>query len=136
VVLSCLRQDFQVNTLTYELTTLESAARCYAATMELGRLCEPRLGLEWLDVRHETLATDFEAETKRICAFLGLSWSDKLSDFAETARGRAVRTPSAVKVREGLTTSGIGRWRDYRKELTPILPELAPWVERFGYPAE
>ena len=28
------------------------------------------------------------------------------------------------------------QWRAYREQLQPVLPTLAPWVERFGYPAE
>ena len=45
---------------------------------------------------------------------------------------RGVRTASATQVRQGLYDGG-GRWRRYREQLAPILPILAPWVERFGF---
>jgi hypothetical protein len=45
-------------------------------------------------------------------------------------------TASAAQVRRGLSRDGVGYWRRYREYLRPVLPVLAPWVERFGYPAE
>jgi hypothetical protein len=39
-------------------------------------------------------------------------------------------------VREGLNVRGLGRWRAYARQLGPVMATLAPWVERFGYPAE
>jgi hypothetical protein len=59
-----------------------------------------------------------------------------MTDVAATASGRAVRTPSADQVREGLNRRGLGRWRFYAGDLAPVLPTLAPWAQRFGYPAE
>jgi hypothetical protein len=35
---------------------------------------------------------------------------------------------------EPLYSRSIGRWRRYEEELKPVLPMLAPWAERFGYP--
>jgi hypothetical protein len=43
-----------------------------------------------------------------------------------------VRTASATQVRRGLYDGG-GRWRRYESRLAPVLPTLAPWVERFGF---
>ena len=59
-----------------------------------------------------------------------------MADVAATARRRSVRTPSAPQVRAGLNRKGLGRWRAYDERLAPVLPMLAPWVERFGYEAE
>jgi len=56
-----------------------------------------------------------------------------MADFADTARSRPIRTPSARQVTRGLNTSGVGRWRPYAEQLAPILPVLQPWVEAFGY---
>jgi hypothetical protein len=33
----------------------------------------------------------------------------------------------------GLNREGAGQWRRFQVQLAPILPILAPWVERFGY---
>ena len=136
VVLSCLRRGFQINALTYEFTTLDGAAACYDAFMRLGATGRERLGLSWFEFRHEALIADFEARMRDLCQFLGLDWSAAIADFAMTAQGRRVRTPSAPQVRAGLTGAGLGRWRGYAEELAPVLTTLAPWVERFGYPRD
>jgi tetratricopeptide (TPR) repeat protein len=133
VALSCLRQNFQLNALTYEFTALEDAAACYDAFMRLAEASRAHLDLAWRDVRHEDLIADFEGRMRDVCVFVGLDWSPAMTEFAETAKARSVRTPSASQVRAGLTDTGVGRWRDYARHLTPVLPALAPWVERFGY---
>ena len=56
-----------------------------------------------------------------------------MRDFAAEVRGRDVLTPSASQLSRGLNAEGIGRWRDYAEQLEPVMPLLAPWVERSGY---
>ncbi|HWE45937.1 MAG TPA: sulfotransferase [Caulobacteraceae bacterium] len=133
VVLSCLRHSFQMNALTYEFTTLEGTADCYDAFMRVGDAARRRLGLDWFDLKHEDLVADFEGRLRALCDFLALDWHAALTEVAATAQSRAVRTPSGPQVRAGLTDTGVGRWRDYEKEMRPVLDKLAPWVERFGY---
>jgi len=57
-----------------------------------------------------------------------------MRDFDRSTRERVVRSPSAHQVRLGLYSQAIGQWRRYEKELSPIIPFLQPWIERFGYP--
>ncbi|HEX4739476.1 MAG TPA: sulfotransferase [Allosphingosinicella sp.] len=135
VVLSCFRQAFQMNAMTYAFTDLEETAACYDACMRLAEAARARLKLGWADVRHETLVEDFDGELGRILDFLGLEPSAGMADFAQAAGARTIRTPSAPQVRAGLNRRGLGRWRDYRDALAPVLPILAPWVERFDYAA-
>jgi tetratricopeptide (TPR) repeat protein len=136
VVLSCLRQDFQMNAMTYAFTDLGEAAACYDACMDLVGKCREKLVLDVLDVGHEALIGDFGRGLSAICGFLGLEMTPAMLDVAATARARVVRTPSAAQVRAGLNTRGVGRWRAYADQLAPVLPVLAPWVQRFGYGAE
>ena len=133
VTLSCLRNNFQLNAMTYAFTDLQDAAACYAACMTLAQIYRAVLPPAWLEVRHETLIGDFEPGLAAICAFLGLEPEPAMADVAGTARGRSVRTPSATQVRAGLNQKGLGRWRAYERELAPALPVLDPWVGRFGY---
>jgi Flp pilus assembly protein TadD len=133
VVLSCFRRRFLMNRYTYELLTPEGAAGLYSAAMRLAhRTCE-LASPDILTVAHEDLVDDFEAEMVRICAFLGLGWSDSLATFAERVRSGGVATPSASQLAQGLNSKGVGRWRRYARELAPLAPLLDPWVERFGY---
>jgi tetratricopeptide (TPR) repeat protein len=133
VVLSCFRQAFQMNAMTYAFTDLSETAACYDACMRLAEQARARLKLAWADVRHEALVEDFDAELGRILDFLGLEPDPGMADFARAAGARTIRTPSAHQVRAGLNRRGLGRWRDYRSALAPVLPILAPWVERFAY---
>ena len=136
VVLSCLRQSFQLNAMTYAFTTLDEAARCYAACMGLAEVYRAVLPLRLLQVRHENLVQDFDAGLTQIAGFLGLTVTPEMADVGATARRRVVRTPSATQVREGVNTRGVGRWRAYAEQLGPVVKTLAPWVERFGYALE
>ena len=134
VVLSCFRQAFQMNAMTYAFTDLTETAGCYDACMSFAETARAHLPLAWIDVRHEVLVDDFQAELGRIADFLELAPDAAMTDFAQAAGARAIRTPSATQVRAGLNRRGLGRWQTYRRELAPVLPVLAPWVERFGYP--
>ena len=135
VVLSCYRRRFVVNGATYHFTDLADLARFYAGVMELAEVYRERLGLAWRVHRHEDLVNDFDSEAKGVCDFLGLPWTEAMRDFAETAKRRDVRTPSAQQVRRGLYREGMGQWRAYAEGMAAALPILEPWVERFGYPA-
>lgn len=133
VVLSCFRRRFRMNAQMYELLTLPGAAHYYDATMQLADLYRAKLGLEIFDARYETLVSDFDGETERLCAFLGIGTDQGMRAFAEKVKQRGVATPSAVQVARGLYTQGMEQWRRYAQELAPVMPILAPWVARFEY---
>lgn len=133
VVLSCFRQRFQMSDAAYQMLTLEGAAELYAATMAMAAASEQAFGYYLHPTSLEAIVADFDGETKAICAFLGVAWHEGLRDFAVNVAARGVATPSGPQLVRGLNARGIGKWRDYEAEMAPILPLLAPWVERFGY---
>ncbi|MGH7023526.1 MAG: sulfotransferase [Caulobacteraceae bacterium] len=134
VVLSCFRRSFNMNANMFEFNTILGAARLYDAVMTAGQTYIERLPLEVHSLRHEDLVADFDKETKALCQFLGVEWTESLRDFARTKR--VIATPSGVQIGRGLNADGVGYWRNYAFALEPALPILAPWVERFGYPAD
>jgi tetratricopeptide (TPR) repeat protein len=134
VVLSCFRRRFVMTEQIYELTTLESTAGHYDAVMSLCDLYREKLGLNFYDVRHENLVADMEGEARRLCEFLGIAWNAGMARVAETAQRRPINTPSGPQLAHGLSSKGVGQWRRYGEYLAPVLPKLAPWVDRFGYP--
>ena len=136
VVLGCFRRRFTMNTAMYQLLTLPGAAAFYDATLQLAELARPRLGMAWKVVRYESLVDDLAAQLQDIAAFLGLEAVTGLEDFAARIQARERATPSTAQLAQGLNRSGVGHWRHYRAELAPILPQLAPWVERLGYAKE
>ena len=133
VIWSCYRRRFRMNAPMYELLSLETAAALYDAVMEITHVLIRDLELRVHRVRLERLIEDFDNEARAACAFLDLPWDEKMRDFAATARARGVATPSGAQVVRGLNSGGMGEWRRYREQLAPVLPVLAPWVERFGY---
>jgi len=135
VVLSCFRRRFKMNPAMYELLTLPGAAAFYDAVMHFAQQVRPVLGLDWREVRYETLAADFAQETRGICEFLGLEWRAGMGDFAARVQTREHATPSTAQLARGLDRSGIDQWRNYSGQLLPVLAVLDPWVQRLGYPA-
>jgi tetratricopeptide (TPR) repeat protein len=134
VVLSCLRRRFALNPGMYEFTTLETTASYYASVMRLIETYRGKLALDLVEARHESLVTDFESEARRLCDFLGLSWLEEMRAFAGRAAMQNIDTPSGAQVAGGLSDAGLAQWRRYGRELTLVLPMLAPFVRQFGYP--
>jgi tetratricopeptide (TPR) repeat protein len=132
VVLSCYRQRFGTNPAMYPFLTIGGTMEHYVSIMRLAQAYMDALPLDLTVVRHEALVADLEAETRRICDFLGVEWDPAMAEFAER-RARAVNTPSAAQLARGLTDRGVGQWKNYREQLAPVLPRLEPWVEQFGY---
>jgi hypothetical protein len=77
---------------------------------------------------------DPEAALRPLAAFLGLDWDPRLLDHIGSAKARShIGTPSYAQVAEPLYTRARGRWENYRDEMVPVLPILAPWAKRMGY---
>jgi len=88
------------------------------------------------EVRHEAFVRNFDVEARKLCEELGLGWSDAMRNFAERSKLGAIASASGPQIARGLNQEGIGRWWPYKDHLTPILPVLQPWVEKFGYELE
>jgi tetratricopeptide (TPR) repeat protein len=103
---------------------LEEVATYYIAHQELmrhwrsvlpeGRLCH---------IRYEDLVSNQEAESRRLLHELGLPWNDACLDFERNAV--ATTTGSAVQVRQPMYRSSVGLWRNYTRQLDPLLRTLA-----------
>jgi hypothetical protein len=107
---------------TYDLAELGRFYRRYQKLMDHWHdvLPEGRM----LDVRYEDIVGDLETASRRILTHCGLDWDPHCLQFHQT--DRRVRTASAIQVRQEIYRSSIGRWRDYRPWLGPLLQELLP----------
>ncbi|MEZ5722264.1 MAG: sulfotransferase [Paracoccaceae bacterium] len=74
-------------------------------------------------VPYERLTEHQEEESRKLVAAAGLDWEPACLDFHETRR--AVRTASAVQVRQKMYTGSSEAWRRYEAHLGPLLEALA-----------
>jgi Flp pilus assembly protein TadD len=132
VVWSCFHTQFALTNAALDFTTLDRAARHYAAMMQLIEISLECLPLTAHVVQYHRLVQDFDAETQALCAFAGLEWTAAVRSFDRTATTRGVGTASAGQVRLGLY-DGTRQWEPYAEFLEPVLPILQPWIDKFGY---
>jgi tetratricopeptide (TPR) repeat protein len=134
VVFSCYRRHFGVNGMTYAFLKLDTAARFYAGVMDLTELFRAKLACEVYEHRYEDMVVDFEPRVRAVCDFLGIAWDDKMREFNKYVPALDLRSPSVMQVRKPLYSDALAQWRRYGEDLQPIVPILAPWAEKFGYP--
>jgi tetratricopeptide (TPR) repeat protein len=134
VVLSCFMQNLLVSESMASFLDLRTAAELYDRAMTYWQKCQEVFPIKVHTVRYEDMVDDVEGEMRPLLEFLGLPWDEQILDHQRTAteRGR-IRTPSYAQVTEKIYQRASGRWERYRAHMEPILPILAPWVERFGY---
>jgi tetratricopeptide (TPR) repeat protein len=136
VLLSCYRRHFRLNPVMFEFLTLDSAAELYASTMRLGVIAREKLPLAFHEYRYEDTIADFDTNAAAVCDFIGVEWSEAMRDFHRAETGLDVQSPSRAQIRRPLNPDSVNVWRRYREHLSPVLPLLRTWAERFGYPAE
>lgn len=134
VILSCFMQNFLITESTAAFLDLENAALVYDRAMTYWMKCRDIFPLRVHTIRYEDMVEDLEGELRPLLEFLDLPWDERMLEHQKTAAARGlIRTPSYAQVTEGIYKRASGRWERYREHLEPILPILAPWVERFGY---
>jgi tetratricopeptide (TPR) repeat protein len=71
-----------------------------------------------LEIPYEALIEDPEGWARRMLDFIGLPWDPKCLNFHQT--DRAVITASKWQVRQKISKSSAGRWRNYQKFVAPL----------------
>lgn len=133
VCLSCYMQQFNPNVGMIHFLDLEMTGRFYADVMGLWLHYRKILTTPWLEYRYEDLTADFDGTARRVLDFIGVGWDDAVEQYADQARKRDITTPSYESVTQAINKKAVGRWRNYERELEPILPILEPFVKEFGY---
>jgi tetratricopeptide (TPR) repeat protein len=119
--LSCFFRLFDASLyFTYDLGELGRYYRGYRKLMAHWRSVLPPGAI--LDVSYESVVGDLNGQARRLIDYCGLCWDERCVDFYRTRR--AIRTASAVQVRQPLFRSSLQRWRHYEANLAPLLREL------------
>lgn len=133
-VLSCFMRHFAPNAAMANFLTLEGAAGFYDQCMRVWVRYRELLPLKVHELRYEDLVADFDTEVRGLLEFLQLPWDEAVKGYADTARARGqISTPSYHQVVQPIYRHAAGRWEKYREQMAPVLPVLAPWVQRWGY---
>jgi len=105
---------------SYDLRDIGRFYNAYAALMTHWRGIFP--ADRFLEIDYETIVDDFEAQARRLIAFIGLPWDDAVLRFYETER--AVRTASKVQVRKPIYRTSVKRAAAFGAALDPLREEL------------
>lgn len=87
-----------------------------------------------LDVRYEELVSDPQTQSRRLLAHCGLPWEDDVLEFHRSTK--ASTTASTVQVRRPIYKTSVQKWRNFTRELQPVLRRLneAGLVDENGNP--
>lgn len=134
VVLSCFVSNFRLNNAMSNFIRLDTTAEFYDLTFRAWESARALLPLDVHPIVYEEMVEDPGAVLRPLVESLGLAWNAEMLDHRKTAAARGViTTASYAQVTEPIYRRSVGRWRNYRKQLEPILPVLKPWAEKFGY---
>jgi tetratricopeptide (TPR) repeat protein len=75
-----------------------------------------------IDISYEELTARPEEKVRQLLDFLGLPWDPRCLRFHE--RGAMVRTFSRQQVRAAVHQGSVERWRNYERQLQPLLAIL------------
>jgi tetratricopeptide (TPR) repeat protein len=105
---------------THDLRTLGLVYRQYERLMAYWHSVLPG---RILDVQYEEMATDPEAQIRRLLEYCELPWHPGCLTPHQTKR--PVNTASAGQVNSPINTRSIGRWKNYEKHLGPLIDALS-----------
>ncbi len=134
VVLSCFMQHFRAPHFVLLCADLQSLAEGYRRSFDFWYQQADMLSPNVLEIRYESFVADFERGVREMAEFLRLPWHDGMLAPAEHARAKGyISTPSYSQVVQPVNQKAVGRWRPYERHLAPIIPQLQPYLQRWGY---
>lgn len=132
VVVSAFLRFLPVNPISVCYLTPERTADRYV--QDMGGWLKLRAMIDdWVEVRYEHAVQDLEGEARRMFAALELPWFDGVMNYRERTRNKVVQSPTYEQVTRPVYETSVGRWRNYERQLGPVLERLAPIVEALGY---
>ncbi len=136
IILSCYTQHFSAPDWALLCADLGALASGYRKTFDYWYRTVDMVKPSVLELRYEQLVGDFEGTMRGAMEFLGLPWDDALLRPAEHAKAKGfISTPSYSQVAQPVHKRAVGRWENYRTHLEPVIPEVRPYLERWGYEA-
>ncbi len=119
VAVSCWMTHFEKVRWANDQEHIVSRFQKYQQLMEHWRKVLP---VPLLEVDYEETVADLEGVARKLVAWCGLAWEPSCLDFHQAKR--AVRTASAVQVRQPIFRTSVGRWKHYEHALASLFARL------------
>ena len=101
---------------------LDDLGRYYAAYQRLMQHWHQLFPGEIFDINYETLVNHQKQESQNLIKYCNLPWEDKCLEFYNNPQSSM--TASASQVRQPIYRGSINKWKNYAKELTPLISRL------------
>ncbi|MAG94147.1 MAG: hypothetical protein CMJ48_10400 [Planctomycetaceae bacterium] len=132
--LSCWMQNFKPSDAMNNFATLRETVSLYVHVMQLWRQFREVLPHACHVIRYEDIVVDVGTSIRELLKFLELPWDDGVLEHVSNSRQSSfIRTPSYRQVIQPIYGSARNRWRNYSREFEPLLEQLQPFIELFGY---
>ncbi len=119
VALSCWLTEFDLVDWAQDVEHIASRFRLYLRMMDHWRSVLP---VTMHEVRYEHTVADLEGVARGLVAACQLEWDPACLDFHRSRR--AVRTASAMQVRQPIYSRSVGRWKHYEPYLGDLFAHL------------
>jgi tetratricopeptide (TPR) repeat protein len=133
VVLSCYFQNLDLNQTNSNFLSFKNIIHHYRGIMDVWLAVRQWNGVAWLETKYEDIVINLEKEGKKVTNFMGLQWHERQAKYFELSKQTLLRSPTYHDVGKPIYSKSMGRWRNYEKYLAPVLSELQPYCEVFGY---
>lgn len=136
VILSCFMQHFGAPDFIMLCRDLPSLTAAYRRAFDCWYREAATLRPAVREVRYETFVTEFGSQVREIAAFLGLDWTDAMLSPGQHASSKGfISAPSYSQVVQPINTRAVGRWKSYEQHFREVIPQLQPYLDRWGYEA-
>ena len=133
-VLSCFMQNFLLNNAMANFLNVKDSAKMYDLVMKLWEIYKSKFSLDFHTIKYEDLIPNFKGTVSNLLKFLDLPWSNEVTEFYKTSQKRGIiATPSYNQVSQPLYSKSIGRWKNYKNELTDSNQYLESWIKKYDY---
>jgi tetratricopeptide (TPR) repeat protein len=134
VCLSNFMQQYEPTDTMANFDTLEHTAVAYDRVMSLWSIYVDKLDMNYHMLRYEDLVEDIEGELRKLLAYVGVDWDERVMDYqSRAAKRRQINTNSYYQVTQPLYRDSVYRWRHYARHFDSVKQILEPHVRRFGY---
>ncbi len=135
LLMSCWMTFFPLNDFSVDFLDLKTAAQRLAGDLQLWLGMREQLPGDFVECRYEDLVREPQRATTAVLDELGLKWQESQLKYHEMIVKSPVYSPSYERVMQPPDERSVGRWRNYERHLSAVLPLLEDVRRRAGYDA-